>query len=213
MSRTVSLLVLLFISGVVAQDGWRVNYNSRSISALKGSTVTLGCTYTYPRGYRVQKAFWTKQWGQGSEPPDLLDDPEYSGRVQYLGNKQHDCSLRLSDVRKEDESKYYFRFLTDRPGGNYQGAGGVDLSVTDLQVEVPERVIEGGDVTLTCKTSFSLSNTPVFTWYRNGRRLSPSTDQLLLQPVSREDAGSYVCALWSETLRSPEVTLNVRYLN
>ncbi|KAL7845343.1 hypothetical protein AOLI_G00235350 [Acnodon oligacanthus] len=87
------------------------------------------------------------------------------------------------------------------------------LNVLYLQVEVPERVIEGGDVTLTCKTSFSLSNTPIFTWYRNWKRLSPSTDQLLLQPVSREDAGSYVCALWSETLRSPEVPLNVRYLN
>ncbi|KAL7845342.1 hypothetical protein AOLI_G00235340 [Acnodon oligacanthus] len=85
------------------------------------------------------------------------------------------------------------------------------LNVLYLQVEVPERVIEGGDVTLTCKTSFSLSYTPIFTWYRNWQRLSSSTDQLLLQPVSREDAGSYVCALWSETLRSPEVPLNVRY--
>uniref|UniRef100_A0AAR2LN71 Ig-like domain-containing protein n=1 Tax=Pygocentrus nattereri TaxID=42514 RepID=A0AAR2LN71_PYGNA len=209
MSLTVSLLVLIFISGVVAQNGWGVDYKDQSICALKGSTVTMRCTYTYPSDPVVLRTFWTKQWGQGSEPPDLLEDLEYRGRVQYLGDKQHDCTLRLRDVRETDQSKYYFRFLTDEPGGNYQGAGGVDLSVTDLQVEVPERVIEGDDVTLTCKTTCSLTVTPTFTWYRNEHRLSSNTDQLHLQPVSREDAGRYRCA--SQNLHSPEVTLNVRY--
>uniref|UniRef100_A0AAR2L916 Ig-like domain-containing protein n=1 Tax=Pygocentrus nattereri TaxID=42514 RepID=A0AAR2L916_PYGNA len=85
------------------------------------------------------------------------------------------------------------------------------LNVLYLQVEVPERVIEGDEVTLTCKTSFSLSDRPTFTWYRNGHPLSSNTDQLHLQPVSREDAGSYDCAVWSKNLYSPEVTLNVRY--
>uniref|UniRef100_A0AAR2IYJ4 Ig-like domain-containing protein n=1 Tax=Pygocentrus nattereri TaxID=42514 RepID=A0AAR2IYJ4_PYGNA len=85
------------------------------------------------------------------------------------------------------------------------------LWFSDLQVEVPERVIEGDEVTLTCKTSFSLSDRPTFTWYRNGGYLSSKTDQLHLQPVSREDAGSYDCAVWSKNLYSPEVTLNVRY--
>ncbi|KAL7845348.1 hypothetical protein AOLI_G00235400 [Acnodon oligacanthus] len=211
MSLTVSLVFLLFISGVVAQDGWRVNYYSTSVCGLKGSTVTMRCSYNFPSGHRVQKAFWTKEWGRGSEPRDLLDDPEYRGRVQYLGDKYRNCSLRLSDVRKEDESKYYFRFLTYYPTGRYQGASGVDLLVRDLQVEVPERVIEGGDVTLTCKTTCSLTVTPTFTWYRNGRPLSSSTDQLRLQPVSREDAGRYHCAVLGQNLHSPEVPLNVRY--
>ncbi|XP_036413153.1 B-cell receptor CD22-like [Colossoma macropomum] len=209
MSLTVSLLFLLFISGVVAQDGWAVNYNSKSFCALKGSEVTMSCTYTYPSGYRVHKAFWTKESGKGSEPPDLLDDPEYRGRVQYLGDEHSDCTLRFKTVREKDQSKYYFTFITDQPGGKYQGEGGVDLSVTDLQVEVPERVIEGDKVTLTCKTTCSLTVRPTFTWYRNGHRLSSSTDQLHLQPVSREDAGRYHCAVLG--LNSPEVTLNVRY--
>ncbi|KAL6481969.1 hypothetical protein MHYP_G00100490 [Metynnis hypsauchen] len=81
----------------------------------------------------------------------------------------------------------------------------------DLQVEVPERVIEGDNVTLTCKTSCSLSVRPTITWYRNGRPLSSSTDQLHLQPVSREDAGRYLCAVLGQNLLSPEVPLNVRY--
>ncbi|XP_037399701.1 B-cell receptor CD22-like isoform X2 [Pygocentrus nattereri] len=210
MSLTVSPLFMLFISGVVAQDEWAVNYNSKSVCALKGSALTMECTYTPPSGHSVQKPFWTKELvTSGSEPPDLLDDPEYRGRVQYLGDEHRECTLRFRTVRKEDQSKYYFTFITNQPGGKYQGAGGVDLSVTDLQVEVPERVIEGDDVTLTCKTSCSLTVRPTFTWHRNGHPLSSSTDQLHLQPVSRENKDRYRCAVLGQN--SPEVTLNVRY--
>ncbi|KAL6481940.1 hypothetical protein MHYP_G00100200 [Metynnis hypsauchen] len=85
------------------------------------------------------------------------------------------------------------------------------IFISDLQLEVPERVIERDKVTLTCKTTCSLTVRTTFTWYRNGHRLSSSTDQLHLQPVSRKDAGRYRCAAWSKNLRSPEVTLNVRY--
>ncbi|XP_072513043.1 sialoadhesin-like [Salminus brasiliensis] len=178
----------------------------------------MACTYTHHIDHRVQKAFWSKDLVTDGEPPDLLEDPEYRGRVQYLGEK-HDCNLRLRDVREKDQRKYYFRFLTDE-GEKFQGADGVDLSVTgrsgflllaDLQVEVPERVIEGGEVTLTCKTTCTLTVRPTFTWYRNGTPLSSRTDQLHLQSVSREDAGRYHCAVEGRKLHSPEVTLNVRY--
>ncbi|XP_066511471.1 hemicentin-1-like [Hoplias malabaricus] len=167
----------------------------------------MGCTYTYPSN---QTAFWTKGWSvNGEEPPDLLNDPEYRDRVQFTGDKQHNCTLRLRDVTEKDQRKYYFRFITDQTGGKYQGEDGVDLSVTVLQVEVPETVTEGDRVTLTCKTSCSLTDSPTFTWYKNGHGLSSRTDQLHLQSVSREDKGRYHCAV--QGLNSPEVTLNVRY--
>ncbi|KAL6481929.1 hypothetical protein MHYP_G00100090 [Metynnis hypsauchen] len=175
------------------------------------------CTYIPPSGHSVQKAFWTKELVQsGSEPPDLLDDPEYRGRVQYLGDEHRDCTLRFKTVREKDQRKYYFTFTTEQPGGKYQGEAGVDLSVTGLQVEVPERVIEGDKVTLTCKTTCSLTVRPTITWYRNGHQIKfkftfwSITDQLHLQPVSREDAGRYHCAVQGQN--SPEVTLNVTYL-
>ncbi|KAI4893959.1 hypothetical protein NFI96_026951 [Prochilodus magdalenae] len=209
MSFTVSLLYLVFISGAAAQNGWGVTYNPTSICAVKGSTVTMSCTYTYPYGYSVIKVFWTKQWPvYGVEPPDLLDDPDYRGRVLYLGDKQRDCTLRLQNVTEKDQIKYYFRFITNKPDGKYTGAGGVE--VKGLQVEVPERVMEGSNITLICKTTCSLTGR-TFTWYRDGHGSSSSTDQLHLQPVSREDAGRYHCAVLGQNLHSPEVTLNVRH--
>uniref|UniRef100_A0A3B1J806 Ig-like domain-containing protein n=1 Tax=Astyanax mexicanus TaxID=7994 RepID=A0A3B1J806_ASTMX len=172
----------------------------------------MACTYSYPSGYTVQTAFWTKSLypAAGVEPPDLLDDTEYSDRVQYLGNKKHDCSLSLRDVRENDQSKYYFKFITDKEGGKYQGRDGVDLSVAGLQVEVPERVMEGDKVTLTCKTTCSLTDSSSITWYRNGTTLSSSTEKLYLQSVSRENTGRYSCGV-DQNLHSPEVILNVLY--
>uniref|UniRef100_A0A3B4DQN0 Ig-like domain-containing protein n=1 Tax=Pygocentrus nattereri TaxID=42514 RepID=A0A3B4DQN0_PYGNA len=206
MSLTVSLLVLIFISGVVAQDGWAVHYNPKYICALNGSTVTMKCMYRYLVIDSSQNSFWSTI---RSSDEDLLNDPYYRDRVQYHGDQQQ-STLRLMNVTEKDQSTYHCRYKDDRFRGRYRDRG-VDLSVTDLQVEVPERVIEGDKVTLTCKTTCSLTVQPTFTWYRNGRYLSSSTDQLHLQPVSRKDAGRYRCAVLGQDLRSPEVTLNVRY--
>ncbi|KAG9262700.1 B-cell receptor CD22-like isoform X1, partial [Astyanax mexicanus] len=196
------------VAGVGAQD-WGVIYSPNYICALKGSTVTMGCTYFYPSSHTVKTAFWSKQLVRpGVEPPDLLNEQQYKSRARYIGDKQKDCRLSLRDVRESDQSKYYFRFITDKEGGKYQGTDGVYLSVTDLQVEGPERVMEGDKVTLTCKTTCGLTDRTSFTWYRNGAPLSSSTEQLNLQSVSRKDAGRYSCGV-DQNLHSPEVTLNV----
>ncbi|XP_049325447.1 B-cell receptor CD22-like [Astyanax mexicanus] len=171
----------------------------------------MNCTYSYPESYTVKTSFWTKSLppAAGVEPPDLLNDTEYRDRVQYLRDKS--CRLSLRDVRENDQSNYYFRFITDKEGGKYTGADGVYLSVAGLQVEVPERVREGEKVTLTCKTTCRLTDRTSFTWYKNGTTFSSSTEQLYLQSVSREDAGRYSCAVLDQNLHSPEVSLNVRY--
>ncbi|XP_062865651.1 uncharacterized protein LOC134328490 [Trichomycterus rosablanca] len=220
MLRSASLIVLLMISVVDAQYRWGVTYTPKSICALNGSTVILSCTYKYPRDYTVQTVFWSKELvAHGVEPPDLASDPEYRGRVQYIGEK-NDCTLKLSDVTEKDQRRYYFRFITDQPGGKYQGADGVELHITGLQVEVPETVKEGAAVTLRCKSTCTLTYTPSFTWYRNQQQLQTTTTyhyyfysyyytDLHLQSVRMEDGGRYQCAVGDH--RSSAVTLNVEY--
>ncbi|KAF4116699.1 hypothetical protein G5714_004188 [Onychostoma macrolepis] len=73
---------------------------------------------------------------------DLSNDTEYSQRLQYLGDKQQNCTIRLSHVTQKDEHMYYFRFTTNVTKGRWVGRPGVTLNVTDLQVESPERVTE-----------------------------------------------------------------------
>ncbi|XP_026144026.1 B-cell receptor CD22-like isoform X3 [Carassius auratus] len=208
------LLILLMIP-VVSAD-WGVSYSPSHICALKTSSVIMNCTYTYPTGHKIQKVFWTKTnvKDADNEFPDLSVDPEYRQRLQYLGDKQQNCTIRLSHVTQKDQHMYCFRFITDKPDGKWLGHPGVTLTVTDLQVEAPERVTEGHNVSLTCKSSCALTDRATFIWYRNSQPLTERRDrnnQLLLQSVRREDAGRYSCALHGHTYISPAAQLNVNY--
>ncbi|XP_073697630.1 sialoadhesin-like [Garra rufa] len=210
MAPPLPLIFLIMIHGVYSAD-WGVSYNHSHICALKDSSVIMSCTYTYPTEHQIMKAFWTKYLGE--KHPDLSEDPEYSQRLQYLGDKEQNCTIRLSHVTHKDEHAYYFRFTTHQ-NGKWITVPGVSLTVTDLQVESPERVTEGDSVRLTCKSSCTLTDRATFIWYRNSQPLTERRDtnnQLLLQSVRREDAGRYSCALHGHTYISPAVHLNVTY--
>ncbi|XP_067260935.1 B-cell receptor CD22-like [Chanodichthys erythropterus] len=211
------LLFLLMIPGVSSAD-WGVSYSPSHICALKDSSVIMNCTYTYPTGYQIMKVFWTKTLEKvNGEFQDLSKDRKYSQRIQYLGDKQQNCTIRLSHVTLKDSHEYYFRFISDKPDGKWLGDPGVTLTVTgdfDLQVESPERVTEGDSVRLTCKSSCTLTDRATFIWYRNSQPLTERRDrnnELLLQSVRREDAGRYSCAVHRHNYISPAVQLNVMY--
>ncbi|XP_073698607.1 B-cell receptor CD22-like [Garra rufa] len=216
MAPSLPLIFLLMIHRV-SSAGWGVSYSHSHICALKNSSVIMSCNYTYPTEHQIKKLFWTKKPVEmGKEPPDLSNDTEYSQRLQYLGDKQQNCTIRLSHVTQKDSHMYYFRFTTNKTGGTWFGHPGVSLTVTDLQVESPERVTEGDSVRLTCKSSCTLTDRATFIWYRNSQPLTERRDtnnQLLLQSVRREDAGRYSCALHGHnyTYTSPSADLSVMY--
>ncbi|KAL0202680.1 hypothetical protein M9458_000698, partial [Cirrhinus mrigala] len=85
----------------------------------------MSCTYTYPTGYQINKTFWTKTLdkNESEDWPDLQ-------RLQYLGDKQQNCTIRLSHVTQKDSHMYYFRFITDKPDRKWIGKSGVDLNIT-----------------------------------------------------------------------------------
>ncbi|XP_026107253.1 B-cell receptor CD22-like isoform X1 [Carassius auratus] len=231
------LIFLLLIHGV-SSAGWGVNYSPSHICALKNSSVIMSCNYTYPTGHQIKKVFWTKNpvkdgnkesSEEGEQHKDLSEDPEYSQRLQYLGDKQNNCTIRLSHVTQKDSHMYYFRFITDDDDDENDDDNDVDddddikeqtsdpgvtLTVTDLQVEAPETVKEGHNVSLTCVSSCALTDRATFIWYRNSQPLTERRDrnnQLLLQSVRREDAGRYSCGVQGHIYISPAVQLNVTY--
>ncbi|XP_053531931.1 B-cell receptor CD22 [Ictalurus punctatus] len=213
MASPLHLVFLFMISGALGNK-WSVTYSETNLCSLKGSTVFMNVTYTHPTGLTVTNRFWLINPVNGKEPTDLRNEPGYSGRVEYLGDEQKHFSLRLSDVKKSDEHTYCFRIITNKEGERYLGHSGVTLTVTDLQVIAPAEVTEGQSVVLICKTTCSLTD-PTFIWYKNRRDLTtntPKSNELHLQPVSSEDAGSYSCAVRGyEHLPSPDQTIRVRY--
>ncbi|XP_058236646.1 B-cell receptor CD22-like isoform X3 [Hemibagrus wyckioides] len=214
--KTSSLLCLIFLLRITAALGteWSVKYSQRNLCALKGSTVFMNGTYTHPTRLTVKDRFWIINPVEGKEPTDLCNEPGYSGRVQYLTDGQNHFSLRLSDVKKTDEHMYYFRISTNTKKDKYMGYPGVTLTVTDLDVQItPAEVTEGQSAVLTCKTTCSLTD-PTFIWYKNSHHLTTKTsegNEVHLQSVSSEDAGSYSCAVRGYEHLSPAQTLRVRY--
>ncbi|KAG1955813.1 hypothetical protein F2P79_007799 [Pimephales promelas] len=210
---TLALVFLLLIPAVCIQ--WGVSYSPPHICALNDSTVIMRCTYTYPTGYKIKEVFWSKTLVKDDDEfPNLSNDPEYRQRLQYLGDKQQNCTVRLSHVTLKDSHMYYFRFITDITVGKWIGDPGVSLTVTDLQVESPERVTEGDSVSLTCKSSCALTDRATFIWYRNSLKILTGrrdSNKLILSQVRREDSGRYSCAVDGHTHVSPDVHLNVTY--
>ncbi|XP_048036003.1 B-cell receptor CD22-like [Megalobrama amblycephala] len=220
MAPPLPLIVLIMIHGACSQTE-NVIYSPSHICALKNSSVIMSCTYTYRPGHWIRNVFWTKTLEKvNGEHPDLSKDPEYSQRLQYLGDKQQNCTIRLSHVTMKDSREYYFRFITNKQKllvftgeDKWIGKPGVSLTVTDLQVESPERVTEGDSVRLTCKSSCTLTDRATFIWYRNSQLVTTGIigNQLILWRVSREDTGRYSCGVYGHSYRSPAVQLNIRY--
>uniref|UniRef100_A0A8C9QW85 B-cell receptor CD22 n=1 Tax=Scleropages formosus TaxID=113540 RepID=A0A8C9QW85_SCLFO len=163
-------------------------------------------------GNTVKKTFWFIQWPSGPDPIDLTQDPNYSQRVNYLGDDQHNCTFSIRNLTEMDSTLYRFRFKTNT--NKWASEYGVTLSVTGLQVTVNQNnVTEGQNVTLTCRTNCSLSDPPTFIWYKNGNptpNTNPVSSVLYLLSVSSEDSGNYSCAVGSFETLLP-LFLNVNY--
>ncbi|XP_034543860.1 uncharacterized protein LOC117815937 [Notolabrus celidotus] len=177
---------------VRGEDDWGVTYSSYQICALKGSTVDIPCTYTYPstinnQTTKVQDRLWFAKMSS-STPVDLKTDSDYSGRVEYHFN-ENDCTLRIKDLRESDSAQYKFRFTANQQGGRFTGEPGVTLTVTDLQVEV-ESVSTQAE--LRCHSSCNVADSRSYVWYRNGQKQAAETSSLRV-PVP--DFNSYACAV------------------
>ncbi|XP_073716273.1 B-cell receptor CD22-like [Misgurnus anguillicaudatus] len=203
---------------VVDQPAWGVNYNPSYVCALRGSTVRITCTFKYPSDHVFDKAFWTKAVVTNGVPPDLCSDLKNRGGVQCHSEYKDTHSITLTDVTEADKRIYYCRFITNKEGGKWTGVPGVQLDVTDLQVETNPRVKERDSVTLTCKTTCRLTEETTFIWYRNTQIFTKgriTLNQLHLQSVSRDDSGVYRCAAAvrgsKRLLSSPDVYLSVEY--
>ncbi|XP_076133721.1 sialoadhesin-like isoform X1 [Alosa pseudoharengus] len=199
---------------VLADRCWGVSYSDRRVCALRGSSVQLFCSYTYPRGHTVTSAFWFNKWEKGENPTDLLSMEDFEDRVTYLGNMQDHSNLTIRDVRERDAGEYRFRFTTN---DSYFGKPGVILNVTGLQVRMSaDHVSEGQKVTLTCSTTCTLSNNPTYLWYKNANPLphrhTTRSNRLYLMSVSSEDGGDYTCAVKEhDHLTSSAVTLSISH--
>lgn len=152
--------------------------------------------------------------------------------MHYLERENNDCTMKLTDLKETDASRYYFVYTFRNVTGHgvtCKGDPGVRLYILASPVRILEKlvrgqygpvadrtVIEGQAITLTCVPTCAenLNSNPGYIWYKNGLQLNGSgatTTFLSLDPISDEDTGSYVCAMIGyKDLPSSAVNLTVQ---
>ncbi|KAL2086189.1 hypothetical protein ACEWY4_017248 [Coilia grayii] len=172
------------------QEVATVTYQTRRTCVLQGSSVNIICSYSYPKGQKVTATHWLRGESPNTATRSILQHaPEYSGRVQYLGDGRGNCSVRISDLRVEDSGIYWFVFNTNGSGEPWTSSSGFKLSVTGLYCG-----------------SCMLSDAPAYAWLRDGHALATlqRSNELLLEPVQANDTGAYSCRVKGH----PAVTSN-----
>ncbi|KAM9490034.1 sialic acid-binding Ig-like lectin 6 isoform 2-T3 [Salvelinus alpinus] len=201
--RTAGSVLVVFlwsVAVVLSQNGWSVTYTTQRICALKGSSVEMSCSYTYPSWHKVTTTFWFTKMYAVENYVSLRVDSDYKGRVTYRSDKTNGHTLRITDLRERDSAEYQFRFITDEPGGRYSGYPGVTLSVTDLQVKVTTTWLS---TTLTCSTTCTLTGNPTYIWYRNSKIVQEDSSPMFSVYFNTED--SFYCAV--NGINSPAVSV------
>ncbi|XP_066501154.1 myelin-associated glycoprotein [Hoplias malabaricus] len=133
----------VIISGVFAGD-WVVRVPEGPVHAHLGSSVTVPCSYDFPedsengKPHKVLSEMWCRNQSFCITPTyvyhsdGIFPDPEYQGRVKYLGSTgSKKCSIRITDLKTTDSGVYVFRFITDHPVKKLPGQRGFTLQFSD----------------------------------------------------------------------------------
>ncbi|XP_076594201.1 B-cell receptor CD22-like [Chaetodon auriga] len=215
---------MLLLAGAA---GVAVNYPDH-ICAVKGSTVTILCTFTPLKSAILDGSedfieVTRVRWCQNhllchGTTPSVYDSQSESNdpRYKYLGDKTGNCTLQINDVKKEDEATFRFRMEGNHTAAHYTGRSGVNITVSDgAQMKVNSSVTEaqvraGENVTLCCTALCTFHQMEV-TWFKDSHALSGSGPTLQLGPLTAEDSGSYTCSLRADAnTLSPPYRLQVK---
>ncbi|PWA32572.1 hypothetical protein CCH79_00015096, partial [Gambusia affinis] len=200
---------ITFPTGVNGSDCWSVNYDSRRICGLKGSSVNISSKYSHPEYQQTLTNRWYKMKINTKQEEEVMENKT---DVNYQNDTRNQHILRLNNLDEKNSGEYEFRMKTEQYERKSSRFPGVTLIVTGLLVDVQPaaEVTEGQRVTLTCSTSCPLSENTNYIWYLNSRPLSLTktpNKHLIIDAVSRENEGNYSCSV--ETIHSTGKTLTI----
>ncbi|KAF1379534.1 hypothetical protein PFLUV_G00177050 [Perca fluviatilis] len=210
-------LMLLFLTGALCSQ-WKVNYHEQHICAVKDSSVVILCSFYYPDNLIVQSVIWGHEKYNIFDGPFIFDSKlnKTSLRFQYIGDTNHNCSLKIHQVEHNDTGKHTFRFTTNSNEGKWTGRVGSTLKVVDLSISVTKpngngTTKEGDSVNLTCRNSCDGSKLSAFTWFKNGEPITEGPT-LYLSNMSSTNSGNYTCSLKTHTgTTSGVIHIDVEY--
>ncbi|XP_058232026.1 uncharacterized protein LOC131344083 isoform X3 [Hemibagrus wyckioides] len=210
-------LILLVLSGVLTQDReWSVKYPDKPICAVRGFSVSIPCSYSYPQNHQVEQKLWCSM----NSNKDLCLKPPYvynsssntKSDFKLTGDDKSDCTLLIHNVQFSYSGEYRFRFITN--GDRFTGRLGVTLQVTDLKVSLIRlsgngTLKQGDSLNLRCDVNCTHTSSQ-FVWSKNNQPLNTSGPVLHFPALTVRNSGNYTCT-WEtgETSGSETISLHV----
>lgn len=123
---------LFYISGADDNDCEAVNYVSRRICALEGSSVNISSQYSHPNNQRPKSKYWFRIKRSGEKDAENLT--EAAGHVEYHDNMKNHHTLTINNLKESDSAEYRFRLQTEHGIQKQAVVPGVTLIVTGNSV-------------------------------------------------------------------------------
>ncbi|XP_029435545.1 uncharacterized protein LOC115077396 [Rhinatrema bivittatum] len=147
LERLCVLPLLVLISGlaVSAQMPSYVVNQPESVSAVLGGSVTLPCSFSYPRAIEPLqdlRVYWRSDSFHGPviyNPSEGFTRQDYAGRISLVGDPrgQKTASIRIRDLRERDSNWYFCRVgvrTNDGKTETWQSFPGTELTVTAVEI-------------------------------------------------------------------------------
>ncbi|NWV06249.1 SN protein, partial [Ptilonorhynchus violaceus] len=205
----------LLFPAVAASDA---GYYSCQVTNSQGSDTSqaISLSVTYPPRIPTLALFQETQGGRlvivrctvDSHPPATLAI-DRDGSVLATGGPRVALSRRLGVTASRNALRLEIRDAGPRDSGNYSctasnahgKASATKVLVaraTELLIQPSAEVPEGTAVTLSCVGPGDAAEEPLYSWYRNGRKLRESSFPTLRFPSIRgDDAGAFQCQVRS----------------
>ncbi|NXH60123.1 SN protein, partial [Rhabdornis inornatus] len=221
---------LLFPAVTAADAG----YYSCQVTNSQGSDTAqaISLSVTYPPRIPTLTLFQETQGGRlvivrctvDSHPPATLAI-DRDGTVLATSGAQVALGQRLGVTSSRNSLRLEMRDAGPRDSGNYGCTASnvhgnasatkvLEIRTARLLIHPSAEVTEGTAVTLTCVGTADMAEEPLYTWYRNSRRLQESSFPTLEFPSVRgDDAGTFQCRVRSRngSDTSEDVPLRVFY--
>ncbi|XP_030044085.1 uncharacterized protein LOC115458336 [Microcaecilia unicolor] len=137
----ISLLVLISNLEVSAQHPRFDVFQPESVSAVVGESVTLPCSFSYPRDFgpiRNVNVYWRINTFHGDFIYSHTEEStrqDYRGRIFLDGDplRENTASIRITDLRETDSERYFCRVKVIGSGGRteqWQNFSGTALRVS-----------------------------------------------------------------------------------
>ncbi|NXK86612.1 SN protein, partial [Formicarius rufipectus] len=220
----------LFFPAVAASDA---GYYSCKVTNSRGSDTAqpFSLSVTYPPRTPTITLFQETQGGRlavvhcavDSRPPATLAI-DHDGTVLAASGarvvppqrfrvtaSRNSLRLEIRDAGPRDSGSY--RCTASNAHGNASATKVLLARAAELLVQPSAEVREGTAVTLTCVGTEEAAGEPLYTWYRNGKRLREGPGPALSFPSIRgDDAGAFQCRVRSSTGSDTSGTVALRVL-